>query len=164
MAVYYLDASAIVKRYRTERGTDVIDELLNRPVSTDRFYSSYLIVLEVTSAILRLTAGAQLTPLASQRTLAQFSRDLEQLIQLWPLDAQAIAQAVEVVTQYLLRSADAIHLATALQIADLTDLRATVMVSSDQELAAAAERAGLKVVNPEAVDAMSILANIRQGS
>ena len=27
MAVYYLDTSAILKRYRTEKGTDVVDAL-----------------------------------------------------------------------------------------------------------------------------------------
>lgn len=36
MAVIYLDTSAIVKRYRTEKGTDVVEELYERLVGFER--------------------------------------------------------------------------------------------------------------------------------
>jgi len=42
MAIFYVDTSAIVKRYRREKGTEVIDELLEDPPLADRFYISFL--------------------------------------------------------------------------------------------------------------------------
>ena len=59
MAHFYLDTSAVVKRYRTEPGTDILSELLAQPIPDDRFYISFLLVLELTSGILRLAKGGQ---------------------------------------------------------------------------------------------------------
>src|SRR5438067_1005039 len=55
MAVFYLDTSAIVKRYRVEQGTDVLDKLFDQRTPNDRFFTSFLSVLAVTSAALRLS-------------------------------------------------------------------------------------------------------------
>ena len=58
---YYLDTSAIVKRYLQEQGTEVMDRLLDGTAPDNRFYTSWLSILELTSAILRLANGGQLT-------------------------------------------------------------------------------------------------------
>ncbi len=51
MTVFYLDTSAIIKRYRRESGTDLVDQLLESPRAEDRFCTSFLTVLELTSGI-----------------------------------------------------------------------------------------------------------------
>ena len=54
MPVFYIDTSALVKRYRTEQGTGVVEVLLSDPRPEDRFFLSFLSVIELTSGILRL--------------------------------------------------------------------------------------------------------------
>ena len=60
MPVFYIDTSALVKRYRTEQGTGVVEGLLSDPRPEDRFFLSFLSVIELTSATLRLAGGRQL--------------------------------------------------------------------------------------------------------
>ena len=72
MPVYYLDTSAIVKRYLDEQGTEVVDLLLDDIGPENSFYISWLSILEFTSVILRLTNGGQLTRDAADTVLARF--------------------------------------------------------------------------------------------
>lgn len=163
MPLFYLDASGIVKRYRSEIGTDAVDELFGRALPTDRWYTSFLSVLEVTSAFRRLAAAHQIPEELAAAALAQFGRDTQELFGLWPLNNEVVAQAVIAASRYLLRSGDAIHLATALLIQPLAVGAQTVMVTADGELAAAARSAGLAVLDPTALDALPKLRELRQG-
>ena len=60
-----------------------------------------------------------------------------------------VNSAVAVVEHHNLRSADAIHLATAAAIFRLAPESETVLVSSDRELLEAAMRSGMGVLNPQ---------------
>ena len=148
MPVFYVDTSALVKRYRLEQGTDVIDSLFNNPLPEDRFYTSFLSVLEVTSAVHRRLGLGQLDGALAHEILARLRRDLQDYFRLWPLNNDVVAAAVSVIEQYKLRSMDAIHLATALAIASLAPGLSIVMVSSDHEIIRAADAVGLGVLNP----------------
>ena len=90
MGIFYLDTSAIVKRYRNETGTDLVDKLLDSPHPQHRFYTSFLSVLEMTSALLRLAKGGQIDQDTAKETLARFHRDLRQNFRVWPLDDNAV--------------------------------------------------------------------------
>ena len=57
MPLFYLDTSALVKRYRTEQGTQVVEQLLANFSPEDRFFTSFLSIIELTSAILRVARG-----------------------------------------------------------------------------------------------------------
>ena len=149
MAVFYLDTSALVKRYRTELGTEVVEELLANPRQQDRFFISFLSVIELTSGVLRLAKGRQLRDDTAQEILARFRDDVHELLRVWPLGEDVAATAVTVAETHRLRSADAIHLATAQAIASLVSGTRVVMVSSDHELLDAAEAAGLTPLDPQ---------------
>jgi predicted nucleic acid-binding protein len=162
MAVFYLDTSALVKRYRTELGTEVVEDLLSNPSQQDRFFTSFLSIIELTSGILRLAKGRQLREETAQEILARFRADVHELLRVWPLDEDGAAAAVTVVQQHRLRSADAIHLATAEAIGSLVPDARVVMVSSDRELLDAAEAAGLTPLDPQASDAGERLRQVRR--
>ena len=162
MAVYYVDASAIVKRYRSKQETKVIAILLNEAPPEDRFYTSFLSVLEVTSGFHRLAAAGQLEEALIQELLARFRRDLNAQFRLWPLTNDIVAEAMGVVEEHRLRSADALHLATALSISALAADASLVMVSSDRELLRSAVAAGLVVLDPQAGNALSRLGQLRR--
>jgi len=149
MPVYYLDTSAIVKRYLEEQGTEVMDRLLDDTGPDNSFYTSWLSILEFTSAILRLANGGQLTRDASDTVLARFRLDIGETFRMWPVDASILRAALAVVEQHQLRSGDAIHLATAASIFRLAPELETVLVSSDRELLEAAMRSCMDVLNPQ---------------
>ena len=149
MPVYYLDTSVIVKRYLQEQGTEVMDRLLDGTAPDNHFYTSWLSIVELTSAILRLANGGQLTRDAADTVLARFQLDIGETFQLWPLDNSILSTAISVVEQHQLRSGDAIHLATAAIIFRLAPESETVLVSSDRELLEAAVGSGMAVLNPQ---------------
>ena len=152
MTVFYLDTSALVKRYRTEQGTEVVEELLADPSPEDRFFICFLSIIEMTSGVLRLARGSQLREDTANRILARFRLDVRELFRVWPLNEQLAADAVAVAERHKLRAGDAIHLAAAQQIAGAASGTQVVMVSSDRELVDAAQASGLAPLDPQAGD------------
>jgi len=61
MSLLYLDTSALVKRYKREKGSDVIGSLFERKSRADRVVVSFLVVIEVTGAASRLRQKGILT-------------------------------------------------------------------------------------------------------
>ena len=149
MPVYYLDTSVILKRYRDEQGTEVVDRLLSEPQPDDRFYTSFLSVLEVRAGIARLVRSGQLDTTFAGHLLATFQEDTQRILQLWPLDNSILSAAVDVADHHGLRSGDAIHLATAASIFRLAPELKKVLVSSDRELLEAAVDSGMEVLDPQ---------------
>ncbi|MDO8689693.1 MAG: type II toxin-antitoxin system VapC family toxin [Dehalococcoidia bacterium] len=161
MPIFYVDSSAVVKRYLPEQGTDLMNLLLENPSSEDRFYTSFLSVLEVTSALHRSATTRQMVGALVDEILARFRDDFDSLMRLWPLNNELVTASIPVVERHRLRSGDAIHLATALRIASITPGVASIMVSSDQQLLNSAEESGLNVLDPSALGASSKLIRLR---
>jgi uncharacterized protein len=163
MVVYYFDTSAIIKRYRTEIGTDVVDEILKNPLSQDRFYTSFLTILEVTSGITRLVRGQQLTESIAGEIFSRFRQDIQDHFRILPLDNETVNRAVSVVEKFGLRSADAIHMATAIYVFSAIPESSHVMVSSDRELLESARSANLTALDPQNNTSMDMLRELRTG-
>lgn len=141
MSVFYLDSSAWVKRYVQELGSAWVHALFDR---RERIASSTLGYLEVVAALSRRLPHADMA-LLEPRLEADW-QDMARL----PLTGEAIDQAVDLARQYKLRGADAVHLATALDLqktlASINEV--VVLVASDDELLKGAQAAGLPVENP----------------
>ena len=60
MPIYYLDTSALMKRYWTETGSDVVAELFEGLEDSDALATSQLTVLEMNSALARLLESRQM--------------------------------------------------------------------------------------------------------
>lgn len=178
MPVYYLDTSAILKRYRTEKGTDVVDALyeatspdadqvggprglfdaLRESMSARRrLYTSHFTCLEVESVAARTMSGKSLIDLPYQTLLASFARDLRDCLSLEQVDGDTVNYAIEMTRRTRLRPADSVHLASALALRARNESEELVVVASDKELLAAVQGAGIKTLDPEAEDAMEIL-------
>jgi predicted nucleic acid-binding protein len=161
MPVFYIDTSALVKRYRTEQGTGVVEALLSDPRPEDRFFLSFLSIIELTSGVLRLARGRQLREETAREILARFRGDIRTFFRIWPLNEEVAADALSQVEEHRLRSADALHLATAQRIASLASGATVVMVSSDQELLDATHAAGLTTLDPKAPGSLEKLKQLR---
>ena len=149
MPVYYMDTSALVKRYRNEPGTEAIDRLFDVRQADTRIYTSFLTALELTSSILRLVKGGQLSQNLADNMLARFRQDTQGTVRILPLTDAIVNDALAVVEQHQLRSADAIHLATASSIFSLAPELESILVSSDRELLSAAANSGMGVLDPQ---------------
>lgn len=127
----YLDTSAFVKLIRVEGETPALETFLReRPRAT--LVSSALLVVETRRAVLREDPG-------------QLARADLLLTRVDQVDiTRAVLEAASRLPDSALRSLDAIHLATALQLDQ--DLEA--LVTYDSRLAAAAGRQKLPVVTP----------------
>jgi predicted nucleic acid-binding protein len=128
----YLDTAAVVKLVRREDASDALVDWLNEQVDRT-FVSSSLVEVELPRA-LRRHEPALLT--AAPAVLAQISvYDVDETV-------RATAAAYE---DPLIRSLDAIHLATADAVLG-DDL--TAFVSYDRRLLATAEKLGLPTASP----------------
>ncbi len=163
MPIYYLDTSAIMKRYRTEIGSDVVDEIFDGLTDSDELATSYLTLLEVNSAATRLLKGRVIAQSVYRRILSRFTLDIfNDAVTLLPIQNELIDSAIDIAGEYALRSLDALHFASALiAIRMSSDSQGLFMVSADRELLEACESYGILTLNPQSNDAIEILRSLR---
>jgi predicted nucleic acid-binding protein len=148
---FYLDSSTLLKRYKSEPGTELVAELVDGRRLGEEFASSYLAAIEVEAVARRALRGRALRRAAYQKLLGRFYEDAASWLGLRPVDQSTAERAAWVARQYGLRAPDAIHLGAA------TLLGAPVIVSGDRELLEASKAEGYDVLNPEDPEAMESL-------
>ncbi|MBX6388680.1 MAG: type II toxin-antitoxin system VapC family toxin [Frankia sp.] len=131
----YLDSAAVVKLVVAEPESPALVDWLNARGDLPRFTSA-LAEVEVARAIRRAVPEA----------VGRVPRVLERMYRL-EIDAhvRAVAAALD---DPLLRSLDAIHLATALRLVDENDIQLHAFVAYDKRLLEAARRADLPTASP----------------
>lgn len=160
MVVCYLDSSAIVKRYKTEKGTDVVEALY---VMDDVFRTtSHFGCLEVEGFAARALKGRIFSKEGYDALLNGLADDLGERVYVMPVTSRIINEAIEVARKYALRGMDAIHIASGMA-AQSTGAAGDdfFFVTSDKEQLAAAQNAGIKILDPEAADAMEALTKLK---
>ena len=131
MAPAYIDSSAVIKLAVREPETAALETYV---AGCEGLVSSRLAVLECRRAARRVSRGRVL----------QAVDDVLDAVYLLDI-TQAILDGAAVVDPPLLRSLDAIHLATALSLADLQ----VEVITYDKRFADAARANGLTVVQPD---------------
>jgi len=135
VALFYLDASALVKLVRAEPETGALRAFL-----TDAdVLSSELVLTEVPRAIHRAAAH---DPALALRPLLRRAGELIDAVALVPIDRPLLA-AAGALDEPALRTLDAIHVAAAI---DLSPIDA--FISYDERQSAVARLAGLRTVGP----------------
>ncbi len=140
MALFYADASALVKLVRDEPESSALRAFL----ADADLVSSELVLTEVPRAIRRAGAHGPRLPLT---LLIDRAGEILDALALLPVDRGLLA-AAGAFAEPALRALDAIHVAAAI---DLSPLDA--FVSYDERQAAAARLAGLRTVRPGASSA-----------
>ncbi|MBP9665267.1 MAG: type II toxin-antitoxin system VapC family toxin [Pyrinomonadaceae bacterium] len=150
MAAYFLDTSAVVKRYVRETGSDLVDKLAASENDNDIFLADITRV-EMAAAIARRLKGGSIAKQDAEDALLAFEYDLTSRYAPVEISQTVLADAVSLATKYALRGYDAVQLAVALGVnTDLLSNKLTrlVIVSADAELNAAAKTEGLTAENP----------------
>jgi uncharacterized protein len=137
VALFYADASALVKLIRDERES----ASLRAYVADADLVACEIVLTEIPRAVRRAAANDPRLPLD---LMLRHADDLLEAVALLPVD-DALLIAAGAITEPALRALDAIHVAAA---ADLSPLDA--FVTYDERQAAAARLAGLRTMSPGA--------------
>ena len=150
MSLYFLDSSALVKRYVTETGSGWIRALTD-PAARNPLIIARITWIEVLSALARRQREGSIASSDVTRAIRTFSYDLDMQYQVAELNAALVRAAGELVIQHPMRAYDAVQLASALRVqSDLveTGVTALTFLTADERLIAIAEAEGLLTDNP----------------
>ena len=149
MTIFYLDTSALVKRYKTEAGSDIIDYLYDNLPKGHSLATSFLTVLEFVSAIRRLLKGNRISKDDFETIISTFSQELEPFL-ISSIEDRIVAEALNKVVNHALKSADSIQLSTVIELREIMKDAGekVVFVCDDDELGKAGRRENLEVINP----------------
>ena len=148
--IYFLDSSALVKRYVTEAGSNWLHALL-APETGNQIVVARITWVEVLSAFARLQRQGNLNAGDIAGVIQAFRYDWDTQYQVIEMDAALIEQAGQLVQKHPLRAYDSVQLSAALtlqnalrQIAPLP----LIFLSADSRLLEAAGAEGLQTDNP----------------
>ncbi|MBI5481762.1 MAG: type II toxin-antitoxin system VapC family toxin [Deltaproteobacteria bacterium] len=135
---YYLDTSALAKRYVTEPGSVLVRALFRRqrPIVVSR-----IAYAELAAAVARQCREGVLPGAARDAILARLDRDLAQILVL-DVRASTLGPVAGLVVRHPLRGFDAVHLASALALAARGG--SVDFWSADRRLVVAARAEGLR--------------------
>lgn len=150
MAVYFVDSSALVKRYINETGSTWVLSLFDPALSNDVLIAAITCV-EIVAAIARRARGGSISVRDAQVVCYQFRNDLQSEYQVVEVRHSIIISAMALAEAHGLRGYDAVQLAAGRELNTLcfaNSLPPVIFVSADFELNAAAASEGLIVENP----------------
>ena len=149
MAVYFVDSSALVKRYVQEVGTPWVRRLTHRGQAHEIYLAS-ITPVELTAAVARRRRGKTLSAPQASSILSRFRKHLAGRYTVLELTPVLLAEAMRLANSRELRAYDAVELAAVLELKrQWVDAGiSVVLVSADQDLNDAATVEGLTVEDP----------------
>ncbi|HJT78509.1 MAG TPA: type II toxin-antitoxin system VapC family toxin [Gemmataceae bacterium] len=149
---FYLDASALGKRYAPEVGTPLLNHLFTS-VPADRLYVFNVGMAEVASVLVRKRNAGHLIAADFARAMANFGTEIVQAASVNKVtaDNDLVTAALPLIETRSINGTDAILLRSALDLAAFlrTVGQDLVLVASDQRLLRAAQTEGLTTFDPE---------------
>ncbi len=142
--IYYLDTSALVKRYYAEKGSAWIQRLF-QPENV--LVASKVAYAELLAALARKRREKEITEADFTHAVESFQQEWKEFVVV-EVTESVFTDLLSLVQRHPLRGFDAIHLCTALWFRKRlkTDL---VFVCADRNLLTAAKTEGCGVQNPE---------------
>jgi predicted nucleic acid-binding protein len=150
VATYYLDTSALVKRYVREQGTTWVVSLAARRSGHDLF-TVRLTGPELIAALTRKARLGGISVVEAERRARAFRRHWQRRYLIVEVTALIADRAMDVAAVHGLRGYDAVHLAAALIVEDArraAGLPTLTFVSADDDQCQVARAEGLAVENP----------------
>jgi predicted nucleic acid-binding protein len=150
VASFYLDTSALAKRYATERGSTWISHLVE-PASGHHLWTVRLTGPELIAALSRKARAGDVSVVDAARAAHDFRVDWQRHYQIIEVTVAVADQAMMLAERYGLRGYDAVHLAAALAVSQayrLAQLPPPVLLSADADQLRVAQLEGLAVDDP----------------
>jgi len=163
MNSFFLDGSALAKRYVSEIGSALVDVILDT-VAEPRIYLLNIGFAEVVSVLVRKKNAGGTSAAGFNLALLGLEREVTRSVgkHLLSFDNSVASDALPLIVKHAINSTDAIVLRVALDIAQLLRVGGDdlVLVASDQRLLRAAGAEGLTTFNPETQDHAALAALI----
>ncbi|MBD2505942.1 type II toxin-antitoxin system VapC family toxin [Nostoc muscorum FACHB-395] len=150
MAVYFLDSSALVKRYISETGSVWVLGLFDPALNNEVFIAA-ITGVEIIAAITRRSRSGSISITDATITRNLFKKDLQKDYQIVEITENIINSGMILSETYGLRGYDAIQLAVGRVVNTISianGLPSITFVSADNELNAAVVSEGLMIENP----------------
>ena len=150
MAIYFLDSSALVKRYISETGSNWVCNLFD-PSLGNQFFIAAIAGVEIVSAITRRAKNGGINVADAIAVRDQFKQDFQTEYQIIEISDKIINSAINIAESYALRGYDAVQLASGRELNILciaNGLNGVNFVSADNNLNTAAIGEGLIIENP----------------
>jgi predicted nucleic acid-binding protein len=137
---YFIDTSALFKRYIPEAGTDILDDIFK---NNGNFYISDVTIIEVISNLKRKNEiTKELSNSIYKKIKSEFFNDIASgNLKTIGILSETIIEAINLIDTKYLTPLDSIQLATALRLNAKNGN--TVFVCSDKKLCTLAEKCGL---------------------
>ena len=155
MALYYFDASALVKYYVTEPGSTWVRQIINeQDPETDQPRHIILLAeitrVETAAGLAVIERVGRIGKAVRDRAYRRFMSQFTHRYAIIPLTSEDLATAAYLTQQHPLKAYDAVQLAVALRYHRLlTDYQHSyIFVSGDDPLIKAARAEGLSTDNP----------------
>jgi predicted nucleic acid-binding protein len=147
---YFVDSSALVKRYVQETGTAWVRGITRRNQFTV-IYIAHITAVEVTCAVARRRKGRTLTPARASRILHRFRQHLAGRYTVIEVTPTVLDDAMRLGNRRSLRAYDSVQLAVGLEVNRIhraAGADPVTLVCADRDLNAAATAEGLTVDDP----------------
>lgn len=140
----YLDTSALIKRFVSERGSSVVHALVSQggPVATAK-----IAYAEIHAELARKRREGHLSRGQYALACGQFEQEWEAYVRV-ALSDEVLRLTRDLVQRHPLKGFDAIHLASAVTLGNALGEN-VLFVAADHRLIRAAEAEGLKALNVE---------------
>jgi predicted nucleic acid-binding protein len=149
---YYLDASALVKRYTLESGSTIMHELVERLLSLRPtcLLISWLGFLEIVAVLNRHRNDGRLTERLFQQAMIRLSDEAAQM-RFLTINDDVAERALALLLRHNLNASDALYLRQVLdwQTEHNAQEDVIVLVAADERLLRAAHDEGLDTLSPE---------------
>lgn len=150
MAIYFLDTSAIVKRYIAESGQAWILSLCD-PAQQHELYISQAALIEVVATICRRAREQSISLSERDKLISLFRQDSKTSYNMWLVTTEVYEAAGNLCRSHRLRAYDAVQLACVLALYEkalFNQAPLPVFVCADVGLLNIAHIVGLQVENP----------------
>jgi predicted nucleic acid-binding protein len=159
MRFFFLDGSALAKRYVAETGSPLLDHPFDQ-VAADRLAVLNIGLAEVFSILVRRKNLGTLSTVTFSQALLQLGNEVihaAHLVKLEPTNSLVFAALIHI-EKHSVNATDAIVLHAALGLAQHRRSRGddVILVASDQRLLRAAQAEGLGTFNPETQDQVAL--------
>ena len=164
MPTFYLDTSALLKKYKTEQGSEVIAELFDSKKVGEYFVTSMLTLIETYGVARRMLKNNDLTDQTFRLLLGNINRDLNETVPANKITEDVVYYATEYSREHGLKSSDSLHLGSATVLKQHGFPEPFYFLTSDKDLKSAAKQVDFEVLDPQEQDSLARLRSCRSSS
>ena len=148
----FFDASVLVKRYSSENGTELVNEIFHR-LPAEQLACAVIGVLEIISVLVRKRNDGRLSPQLFTQAMLEVNKEVieDEAFSVASVDDSLVLSALDLITQHNINATDAIILRSCLNLQQVlqNEGHRLVLWSCDKRLVRAAQMENVEVFDPE---------------